>query len=83
MFVTFDQRWLGLAALALNLLVGFEADTLRRWALERRGWRTSAPSPGKTAAECERRFFDAWLPCPADHRADARRRRRRRPPAGR
>ena len=33
-----DQRWVGLAMLALNLLIGFEADTLRRWALERRGW---------------------------------------------
>src|SRR5262245_27855986 len=35
-----DERWAGLAVLALNLLVGFEADTLRRWTLERRGWRT-------------------------------------------
>src|SRR4051812_14080640 len=59
---TFDQRWLGLAALALNVLVGFEADSLRRWALERRGWHTVGTVTGKTAAECERRFFDAWLP---------------------
>lgn len=58
----FDQRWLGLAGLALNLLVGFEADTLRRWGLERRGWHTIGTVSGKTAAECERRFFDAWLP---------------------
>src|SRR5438552_5710798 len=35
--VAFDGRWLGLAAFALNLLIGLEADTLRRWALERRG----------------------------------------------
>jgi len=62
MFVTFDQRWLGLAALALNLLVGFEADTLRRWNLSRRGWHTVGTVSGKTADECERRFFDAWLP---------------------
>ncbi len=59
---TFDQRWLGLAALALNVLVGFEADSLRRWGLERRGWHTVGTVTGKTAAECERRFFDAWLP---------------------
>ena len=57
-----DQRWVGLAVLALNLMIGFEADTLRRWALERRGWRTLGSVTGKTAAECERRFFETWLP---------------------
>ena len=62
LMVTLDQRWLGLAALALNLLIGFEADTLRRWGLERRGWATVGTVSGKTEAECERRFFDAWLP---------------------
>ena len=59
---SFDQRWLGLAGLALHLLIGFEADTLRRWGLERRGWRTVGTVTGASAAECERRFFDAWLP---------------------
>ena len=57
-----DQRWLGLAGLAVNLLIGFESDTLRRWGLERRGWHTVGMVSGKTAVECERRFFDAWLP---------------------
>jgi len=57
-----DQRWLGLAGLAANLLIGFESDTLRRWGLERRGWHTVGMVSGKTAVECERRFFDAWLP---------------------
>jgi len=57
-----DERWAGLAVLALNLLVGFEADTLRRWTLERRGWRTLGSVSGKTTDECERRFFDTWLP---------------------
>ncbi len=60
--LAFDKRWLGLAVFALHLLIGFEADTLRRWGLERRGWRTVGTVSGKTAAECERRFFDAWLP---------------------
>ena len=59
---TVDQHWLGLAAFAFNVLIGFEADTLRRWGLERRGWHTVGTVSGKTAAECERRFFDAWLP---------------------
>jgi len=60
--LAFDKRWLGLAVLALHLLIGLEADTLRRWGMERRGWRTVGTVSGKTAAECERRFFDAWLP---------------------
>jgi hypothetical protein len=58
----FDQRWIGLALFALNLLVGLEADTLRRWALDRRGWRVLGSVTGKSAAECERRFFELWLP---------------------
>jgi hypothetical protein len=57
-----DQRWLGLAAVAINILIGFEADTLRRWAMGRRGWRTLGAVTGKNADECERRFFEAWLP---------------------
>jgi len=57
-----DQRWGGLAFLALNILVGLEADTLRRWTLERRGWRTLGTVSGRTRLECERRFFEAWLP---------------------
>ena len=52
----------GLAGLALSLLIGFEADTLRRWGLRRRGWAALGTVTGKTASECERRFFDAWLP---------------------
>jgi hypothetical protein len=57
-----DQGWVALAGFAVNVLVGFEADTLRRWALERRGWRTLGAVSGRTYAECERRFFEAWLP---------------------
>jgi hypothetical protein len=57
-----DPGWIGLAGLALSLLIGFEADTLRRWGLRRRGWTALGTVTGKTASECERRFFDAWLP---------------------
>ncbi len=57
-----DARWTGLAIVTLSLLVGFEADTLRRWSLERRGWRMLGSVTGKNAAECERRFFESWLP---------------------
>ena len=57
-----DQRLIGLATLALSLLVGFEGDTLRRWTLERRGWRMLGTVTGRTTLECERRFLDTWLP---------------------
>ena len=54
--------WTTIAAVALNLLVGFEADTLRRWSLARRGWVTLGSVSGRNRQECERRFFDMWLP---------------------
>jgi hypothetical protein len=57
-----EAGWLTLAWAALNLLVGLEADTLRRWSLGRRGWTTLGSVSGRTAEDCERRFFDMWLP---------------------
>ena len=54
--------WLSYALLALNIIVGFEADTLVRWTLSRRSWRQIAHVTGETSEECERRFFDGWLP---------------------
>lgn len=57
-----DQRWFGLAGLAVGLLIGFEADTLRRWSLARRGWQMLGSVSGKSQDECERRFFEGWLP---------------------
>ena len=57
-----NAGWITLANVALHLLIGFEADALRRWSLERNGWRMLASVSGKNAAECERRFFDQWLP---------------------
>ena len=54
--------WTGLALVALHVALGFEASSLRRWTLERRGWRFLATVAGRSAEECERRFFDDWLP---------------------
>jgi hypothetical protein len=51
-----------LAALALHVLIGFESDTLQRWHLDRAGWRTLGAVTGNNALDCERRFFDVWLP---------------------
>lgn len=48
--------------LGLNLLVGFEADSLRRWTLERKGWALIGTVTGDNEAVCERRFIESWLP---------------------
>jgi uncharacterized protein DUF2628 len=57
-----DPGWITLAILGLHLLIGFEADTLRRWKLDRANWRVLGSVSGRNAAECERRFYDEWLP---------------------
>jgi hypothetical protein len=45
----------------VSLLVGFEAATLRRFALVRRGWRNVGIVVGDDLESAERRFFDAWM----------------------
>lgn len=61
--------WFGLPDLAaiivlvaLHLLVGFEGDAIERGSLERQGWSTLGSVTGASALECQRRFFDQWLP---------------------
>ena len=50
-----------LIGILLGLLVGFEASTLRRFTLNRRGWNTLGVVSGDDLEDAERRFFDAWL----------------------
>lgn len=57
-----DPGWVGLGIFGLHLLIGMEADTLRRWRLDRGGWRVVGSVSGRNATECERRFYDGWLP---------------------
>src|SRR5581483_7531236 len=65
-----NRMWLVLAGYlggmvilqAVHVLIGFEADSLKRWTLERNGWRMVGSAVGRNWAECERRFFEAWLP---------------------
>jgi hypothetical protein len=45
----------------LGLLVGLEAGTLRRFTLNRRGWKNLGVVSGDDREDAERRFFDAWL----------------------
>jgi hypothetical protein len=46
---------------AANLVIGFEADRIRRWTLGRQGWTEVGTVAGRNLEECERRFFDGWL----------------------
>jgi hypothetical protein len=55
----------GFISLLVSLLVGLEAGTLRRFALNRRGWKTIGVVSGDDLEDAERRFFDAWVRRPA------------------
>jgi hypothetical protein len=46
----------------LALLVGFEAGSLRRWTLARRGWRSLGVVVGDDRETAERHFFATWHP---------------------
>lgn len=48
--------------LILQILFGFEAGILHAASLERRGWRLVGSVDGRNREDCERRFFEAWLP---------------------
>lgn len=48
--------------LAIHLVIGLEASQIRRWTMRRRGWRTLGSVNGRNMDDCERRFFDDWLP---------------------
>ncbi len=49
-----------LAGLLIALLVGLEAGSLRRWKLERRGWKTLGFVVGDDLEDAERRFYAEW-----------------------
>jgi hypothetical protein len=49
-----------LAGLLIALLIGFEAATIRRWKLTRRGWKMLGFVVGEDTEAAERRFFTEW-----------------------
>jgi hypothetical protein len=55
------QEMMALVSTAVGLLLGFEAQNLRRMALERAGYRLVAVVHGASRDEAERKFFAAWL----------------------
>jgi hypothetical protein len=61
-FFVLQAPWLlkTLGSLLLALLIGFEAGTLWRWTLARRGWRTLGFVVGDDSETAERRFFGEW-----------------------
>ena len=59
------ERYLGveaamLVSLALQLMLGFEANDIRRWTLARKGYREIGITAGASLEEAERRFFENW-----------------------
>ena len=50
-----------LAGLLIALLIGFEAGTIRRWKLMRRGWKMLGFVVGEDTEAAERRFYAEWV----------------------
>src|SRR5215467_3446970 len=61
--------WVLGISLLVALLIGFEASTLRRYGLARRGWNTVGVVVGDDLESAERRFFDAWTAGRVPHHA--------------
>lgn len=57
----FSEQIAGIAALGINIILGFQGGDLKRWTLERRGYREVGIVTGRTAQECELKFFRYWL----------------------
>ena len=57
-----DASWISIIFFMINIYLGFEVSTLKRWMLEQKGWQMLGVVNGKSIADCERRFFESWLP---------------------
>ena len=55
-----DQQIAAWATIALGVLLAFQANDLRRWKLDRKGYRMVAAVAGNSRDDCERRFFADW-----------------------
>lgn len=55
-------EWIALAILVVHVIVGFEADQLKRMKLESTGHTLLGSVIGRNEGECERRFIEKWLP---------------------
>ena len=57
-----NPSWIALLVAALNFYLGFEISSFERNNLDRNGWLTIGSVTGRNLSECERRFFETWLP---------------------
>ena len=57
-----NPNWIALFVAALSFYLGFEVSSLERNHLDRNGWQTLGSVTGRNLSECERRFFETWLP---------------------
>ena len=55
-----NQQITAWATIALGILLAVQANDLRRWKLDRKGYRMVAAVAGRSREECERRFFADW-----------------------
>lgn len=52
----------GIVTMAVSVLLALEGNDLRRWTLARKGFQLVDVTTGRDMEECERRFFEGWLP---------------------
>ncbi|MBA5778864.1 DUF2628 domain-containing protein [Stappia sp. F7233] len=57
--MTLGGPWAAISGLAFSFLFALEANNLRRWTLEKRGWTFAAAIAGADKDEAEARFFSA------------------------
>ncbi len=57
-----DHDLIALGLFGLHLVSGFEAGTVLHWTLTREGWSELGAVTGRSQNECERNFYDGWLP---------------------
>jgi hypothetical protein len=55
-----NQQLAGWIVIALGVVLAFQANDLRRWKFDRKGYRMVAAVAGSSREDCERRFFADW-----------------------
>ena len=61
------EQAVGFLSLAVSVLLGFEAHNLRRWSLERAGYRLVGVVSAPSLQDAEQKFFSQWLQERATH----------------
>ena len=62
MAVNVSDDLVSLIVLAVHVFLGFETSSIERWFLDNKGFSMIGSVTGKNLAECERRFFESWIP---------------------